>query len=127
MKMKVVERLMDPAAATGRKTAQIPADEIVAPGKKPTADKYGGILRRVTAAVETQGRMKTMTFPTNNLKWSARTVAEIYRDRWGIETFFKEPRQTGWASRVSRRSCAASSGTDAGSSRRCGRMGRQVP
>ena len=33
-------------------------------------------------------------FLTNNPKWSARTMAEIDRDRWGVETFFKEPRQT---------------------------------
>ena len=94
MKMKVVEQLMDPVAATGRKTTQILADEIVVPEKKSTACKYKGALRRVTAVVEIQGQMKTMMFLTNNLKWSARTVAEIYRDRWGIETFFKELKQT---------------------------------
>ena len=79
MKMKVVEQLMDPVAATGRKTTQILADEIVVPEKKSTACKYKGALRRVTAVVEIQGQMKTMMFLTNNLKWSARTVAEIYR------------------------------------------------
>ena len=64
------------------------------PEKKSTVGKYGGTLRRITAVVEIQGQMKTMMFLTNNLKWSARTVAEIYRDRWGIETFFKELKQT---------------------------------
>ncbi len=94
MKMEVVRRLMEPVAATGERKTQILADEIVVPAKKLTAAKYSGTLRRVTAVVEIQGQMKTMMFLTNNLKWSARTVAEIYRDRWGIETFFKELKQT---------------------------------
>ena len=94
MKMEVVRRLMEPAAATGERKTQILADEIVVPAKKSTAAKYAGTLRRVTAVVEIQGQMKVMMFLTNNLKWSARTVAEIYRDRWGIETFFKELKQT---------------------------------
>ena len=94
MKMEVVKRLMEPVAATDEKKTQILADESVVPAKRSTALKYRGTLRRVTAVVEIQGQMKTMTFLTNNLKWSARTVAEIYRDRWGIETFFKELKQT---------------------------------
>ena len=94
MKMEVVRRLMEPAAATGERKPQILADEVVVPAKKSTAAKYAGTLRRVTAVIEIQGQMKVMMFMTNNLKWSARTVAEIYRDRWGIETFFKELKQT---------------------------------
>ena len=38
--------------------------------------------------------MKKIIFLTNNLEWSARTVADLYRARWGIETFFKELKQT---------------------------------
>jgi IS4 transposase len=81
-------------AATGERKTQILADEVVVAAKKSTAGKYAGTLRRVTAVVEIQGQMKVMMFLTNNLKWSARTAAEIYRDRWGIETFFKELKQT---------------------------------
>ena len=87
MKMKVVKSLQKPVAAKDEKKTQILADEIVVPEKESTAAKYKGTLRRVTAVVEIQGQMKVMMFLTNNLKWSARTVAEIYRDRWGIETF----------------------------------------
>ena len=35
-----------------------------------------------------------MSFVTNNLAWSAWTVAELYRARWEIEVFFKELKQT---------------------------------
>ena len=38
--------------------------------------------------------MLEMSFLTNNMEWSARTIAELYRARWGIETFFKELKQT---------------------------------
>ena len=94
MKMTVVKELRTPVAAASEKRTQILRDEIVVPEKESTAAKYKGVLRRVTAVVEIQGQMKEMMFLANNLKWSARTVAEIYRDRWGIETFFKELKQT---------------------------------
>jgi len=35
-----------------------------------------------------------MTFLTNNLDWSPRTVADLYRCRWEIEVFFKQIKQT---------------------------------
>ena len=38
--------------------------------------------------------MKKIVFLTNNTEWSARTVAELYKARWSIETFFKELKQT---------------------------------
>ena len=35
-----------------------------------------------------------MVFLTNNLKWSPRSVADLYRCRWQIEVFFKQIKQT---------------------------------
>ena len=35
-----------------------------------------------------------MVFLTNNLDWSAQTIADLYRCRWSIEIFFKELKQT---------------------------------
>ena len=35
-----------------------------------------------------------VSFLTNNLEFSAQTIAELYRARWGIETFFRELKQT---------------------------------
>ena len=72
-------------------------DEIVKPAMPGTAKSYscdGGVLRCVTAEVEYYGKMLEMSFLTNNMEWSARTIAELYRARWGIETFFKELKQT---------------------------------
>ena len=46
------------------------------------------------AFVKVRGEMREMVFLTNNFAWSGRTIAELYWARWGIETFFKEIKQT---------------------------------
>jgi IS4 transposase len=35
-----------------------------------------------------------MEFLTNNLEWSAPSIADLYRCRWPIEVFFKQIKQT---------------------------------
>ena len=55
---------------------------------------YPQPLRRVTARVVVDGEERIMAFLTNNLIWSASTVAELYRCRWQIEVFFKQMKQT---------------------------------
>ena len=52
------------------------------------------LMRRVVALVEIDGREREMAFLTNNLEWSPRTVADLYRCRWQIEVFFKQIKQT---------------------------------
>lgn len=52
------------------------------------------LMRRVVALVEIDGQEREMTFLTNNLDWSPRTVADLYRCRWQIEVFFKQIKQT---------------------------------
>ena len=97
MRFKVVSARALPeaedGAADGAKIV-ILADETVAPETKESAAKHPQNLRRVTAKVEIKGKMKTMRFLTNNTEWSPRTIAELYKSRWTIETFFKELKQT---------------------------------
>jgi hypothetical protein len=52
------------------------------------------LMRRVVAVVEVDGQEREMTFLTNNLEWSPRSVADLYRCRWQIEVFFKQIKQT---------------------------------
>jgi len=68
-------------------------DEIVLRGPKSKRD-YPGVLRRVVAWVTLDGVEQEMVFLTNNLTWSAQTIADLYRCRWEIEKFFRQIKQT---------------------------------
>lgn len=74
--------------------ARIISDQIVTVSAKKTAENYPQSLRRVTAIVEVDGKDVVMSFLTNNMQWSPRTITELYRSRWSIEIFFKEIKQT---------------------------------
>ena len=57
-------------------------------------EAYPVELRRVTARVEVDGELRELVFLTNNIEWAAQTIADLYRCRWSIESFFKELKQT---------------------------------
>ncbi len=77
---------------TGNK--RILRDEIIELTIEKSKKDYPQRLRRVVALVEVNGKDVEIAFITNNLKWSAWSVAELYRSRWDIEVFFKEIKQT---------------------------------
>ena len=52
------------------------------------------LMRRIVAIVQIDGQEREMTFLTNHLEWSPRSVADLYRCRWQIEVFFKQIKQT---------------------------------
>lgn len=60
----------------------------------PARKAYPVELRRVVAEVEVDGQLREMTFLTNQMAWSAQTIADLYRSRWAIEVFFKQLKQT---------------------------------
>jgi Transposase DDE domain/Domain of unknown function (DUF4372) len=60
----------------------------------PARKAYPVELRRVVSLVEVDGELRKMVFLTDNLTWSAQTIADLYRCRWSIEVFFKELKQT---------------------------------
>jgi len=68
-------------------------DEIVLRGVK-SKQAYPGVLRRVVALITLDGVEQEMAFLTNNLTWSAQTIADLYRCRWDIEKFFRQIKQT---------------------------------
>jgi Transposase DDE domain/Domain of unknown function (DUF4372) len=74
--------------------ARILADELVVNTGRWTKGDYPGVLRRVRARVQVDGDQRELVFLTNNLTWSATSIAELYRCRWQIEAFFKQIKQT---------------------------------
>ena len=74
--------------------AKILRDELIVLSNPAAANDYAGLLRRVVALVEIDGKEQEMVFLTNNLKWSPASVADLYRNRWSIEAFFKQIKQT---------------------------------
>jgi hypothetical protein len=67
------------------------ADEIIRLTGKDAASKCPKPLRIVTIWDSVKG--EELVFLTNNLKLAAATIADIYKERWQIEVFFKELKQ----------------------------------
>lgn len=65
-------------------------DQIVRIGHSNWRQK--SVIRRVE--VWDDEKNETISFLTNNLKLAASTIAEIYRDRWQIEIFFRALKQS---------------------------------
>jgi hypothetical protein len=69
-------------------------DDVVQMKSSASRRLYPAWLRRVVAMVEVDGKLREMTFLSDNLEWSAQTIVDLYRCRWDIEVFFKEIKQT---------------------------------
>ena len=66
-------------------------DEIIEPDEEDSRKDYPGKLRRIVVYDKTQDR--TIVILTNNFTWTAAIVAELYKQRWMVEIFFKELKQ----------------------------------
>lgn len=63
------------------------ADEVVIFGSSAMDEKYSKKLRRIK--FYNKEKKKEYTYLTNNFNLTGRQVADIYKDRWQIELFFK--------------------------------------
>ena len=81
MQYKVVKRHI-----TDKKNGVV-CDQVIKMTGIKTSTRYPGELRRIRYHdSETENKL---VFVTNNFKIAALTVAALYRNRWGIELFFK--------------------------------------
>ena len=55
---------------------------------------YPSLIRMITAEIEVDGKLVVMTFLSNNMEWSASSICDLYKGRWGVEVFFKQIKQT---------------------------------
>lgn len=65
-------------------------DDLIRFHGKMTRDKYRGLLRRV---VYRTPEGEEFEFLTNHLTWGPTTIAQLYKQRWQIELFFKALKQ----------------------------------
>ena len=66
-------------------------DEVIILDKQESFEHYPKQLRRI--AVWDKVNQKTTELITNQMSWTAATIAELYKQRWQIETFFKAIKQ----------------------------------
>lgn len=68
------------------------ADEEITLHGKASAKTYPKPVRMITWNDTKTGQK--LVFLTNQMNWTAKTVANLYRSRWDIECFFKQIKQT---------------------------------
>jgi transposase len=68
------------------------SDQIICMTQQAADKDNPPMMRRIEFFDEEQQR--TLVFLTNNMKLAAATVAEIYKNRWQIELFFKALKQS---------------------------------
>ncbi|MEI8124078.1 MAG: IS4 family transposase [bacterium] len=66
-------------------------DEIIELKNKSSKDKYQKKLRRVVVWDDKNNQVIELI--TNQMKWTANTIGELYKSRWDIEIFFRDIKQ----------------------------------
>ena len=66
-------------------------DEIIELKNHDSKSKYPSKLRRIS--LWDDENKQTIELITNHMKWTANTIAELYKSRWQVEIFFRDIKQ----------------------------------
>ena len=66
-------------------------DEVIELKTKTSKKRYPKKLRRI--AIWNDENQQTIELITNQMKWTANTISELYKSRWQVEIFFREIKQ----------------------------------
>jgi len=91
LKEKINYKSVEETELPSEEPGNILKDEIIELSEESSRKEYPEQLRRV--AVYDAEQKRTIIILTNNFSWTADTVAELYKQRWSIEIFFKELKQ----------------------------------
>jgi IS4 transposase len=91
LKKSINHKMIEKLPLSEKEDSGILKDELILLTEEETKEHYPKTIRRV--AVYDEKNKKVIELITNNLIWTASTVAELYKQRWMVEIFFKELKQ----------------------------------